>query len=113
MFFRSGSKPDYDKIIHALDFNKKDTATAARIPLESVRYDDRAPKDLEDRATEWATLLSLVAEHFNGDLHKTELWFKIPNPLLGNIAPRNMVRFGRFKKLLAFILNASNQDKRS
>jgi hypothetical protein len=63
------------------------------------------PEDLRLRLTEWATALNLVAEFFK-DQDKTILWFTIPNPLLGDIAPRDMIRVGRFKKLLKFIQTA-------
>src|SRR5262245_50807432 len=87
LFFRDG-EPDYEKVVKTLDFKKKEIATAARVPVESVRYDQRIPKDLQDRVREWAVVLSLVAEYFNGNLHKTELWFRMSNPLLGNVSPR-------------------------
>jgi hypothetical protein len=48
----------------------------------------------------------LVAEYFKGDLEKTALWFKIDNPMLGDVSPREMIRAGRFKKLIKFIYNA-------
>ena len=111
MFFRQDREPDYEKVVKTLDFSKKQIAAAARVPLDSVRYDNRISKDLQDRVREWAVVLALVAEHFNGDPQKTELWFRIPNPLLGNISPRDMIRFGRFKKLLKFIQNAVSENK--
>ena len=68
------------------------------------------PKELEERVREWAVALSLVAQYFK-DEHKTVLWFKTMNPLLGNITPRDMIRIGRFKKLYRFILNALEENK--
>jgi hypothetical protein len=40
------------------------------------------------------------------------LWFKTPNPLLGDIAPRDMIRIGRFKKLRQFILQALSENEK-
>jgi uncharacterized protein (DUF2384 family) len=102
---------DYQKVVRLLDFKKKDVARASNVAVHSVRYDPpRMPKELEDRLQEWAVALSLVAQFF-GDEKKTILWFKTPNPLLGDIAPRDMIRIGRFKKLLKFIQNALSQNE--
>lgn len=54
---------------------------------------------------EIATICELVAEHL-GSREKAALWFKISNPLLGNISPRDMLRMGRFKKLQRFVVEA-------
>jgi hypothetical protein len=51
------------------------------------------------------TIIKLVATHFNGDKRKTALWFKMENPSLGGISPRDMIRYGRLKKLKLFIKN--------
>lgn len=110
MFFHH-NRPDYDKIIQTLDFTKKDIAAAARVPMEAVRNDSRGSKEFQNRLKEWAVLLALVAEYFSGNAQKIELWFRMPNPLLGNISPRDMIRFGRFKKLHKFIQNALHSNK--
>lgn len=55
----------------------------------------------------------LVLEFFNGDEAKTKLWFETPNPLLGDIAPNFMIEVGRSAKLLKFILNLLDENKRS
>lgn len=104
-------KPDYEKVIKVLDFKKKDVAKASNVSVDSVRYDNRMPKELEDRMTEWANAIALVGQYFK-DLDKTVLWFKVPNPLLGNIAPRDMIRVGRFQKLSRFIQDALNENER-
>ena len=103
---------DYGAVVKRLSFEKKDVSTATGVPLASIRYDDKIPQEVRERITEWATLLNLVAQHFQGDLNKTIMWFTMPNPLLGNISPRDMIRFGRYKKLLNFILNAAGENTR-
>ena len=97
--FFEQQKPQHNRIVKFLEFTKEDISKATGVPLSSVRYDDKMPVELHERIREWATLLNLVAEHFDGDAQKTALWFTMPNPLLGNIAPRDMIRFGRHKKL--------------
>lgn len=107
-----GGNTDYQKVVRLLDFKKKDVARASEISIQSVRYDHKMPRELEERVREWAVALSLVAQYFR-DEHKTVLWFKTTNPLLGNMAPRDMIRIGRFKKLYGFILNALGENERT
>lgn len=102
---------DYPKITSLLEFGKKDVAKAVNLPVASVRYDDRMPSELRERLMQWAVLLNLVAQYFKGDSKKTVLWFTVRNPLLGNIAPRDMIRFGRYSKLYNFIWNALHENK--
>jgi uncharacterized protein (DUF2384 family) len=109
--FPSG-ETDYERAVGLLGFKKKDVARASNVPLQSIRYDRKMPKELEDRVSEWAVTLALVAQFFQ-DGPKTILWFKTPNPLLGNIAPREMIRVGRFNKLHRFIVNALTENERT
>jgi len=102
---------DYQRVVKLLDFSKSDVAKASSIPSMSVRYDQRIPRELAERLQEWAIGLNMVAQYFQ-DERKTILWFKTPNPLLGNITPRDMIRIGRFKKLLRFIQNALDENER-
>ena len=108
--FPSGGT-DYEKVVDLLDFRKKDVARASNVALHSVRYDlPKMPKELQDRIQEWAVALNLVAQFFR-DEQKTVLWFKTPNPLLGDIAPRDMIKIGRLKKLRQFILQALSENE--
>ena len=110
--FPQGST-DFQKVVNLLEFRKKDVARASNISIQSVRYDPpRMPKELENRLLEWATALNLVAQFF-GDEHKTLLWFKTPNPMLGYMTPRDMIRVGRFRKLHRFIQNALSANEPS
>ena len=99
------------KVIDFVDFRKDDVAKAVGVPSSSVRYDERMPQILKDRLKEWANLFNLVAQFFEGDPIKTALWFKTTNPMLGNITPRDMIRYGRYTKLLKFILNALSENQ--
>jgi uncharacterized protein (DUF2384 family) len=109
--FPSGDT-DYEKVVDLLDFKKKDVARASNVALQSIRYDPpKMPKELQERIQEWGVALNLVAQFF-GDEQKTILWFKTPNPLLGDIAPRDMIKIGRFKKLRQFILQALSDNKK-
>jgi hypothetical protein len=102
---------DYSKVVKLLDFKKQDVARASNIAVHSIRYDPpRMPKELEERINEWAVALNLVAQFFR-DEQKTVLWFKTPNPLLGDMTPRDMIRIGRFRKLRRFIQNALSENE--
>lgn len=100
------AKPRYKEIQKFLNFSKEDLSSATGIEKNSIRDDAKMPKDLADCLTEIAAVCELVATYFDGDLAKTSLWFKLPNPMLGNISPRDMIRLGRYKKLVKFIHEA-------
>jgi hypothetical protein len=106
-----GTSPNYEKIVDILDFKKQDIAKASSVPLASIRFDQKMPQELRDRMIEWAVAIWLVTDYFS-DLDRTMLWFRVANPLLGGISPRDMIRIGRFPKLLKFIQTALNENRR-
>lgn len=93
-----------------LDLNKRDVAKVADVAPASVRYDEKIPKDVLERLQEIANICELVAQHFGGDSRKTALWFKTKNPLFGNIAPRDMIRYGRYERVRRFIMEAISEN---
>ncbi len=110
-FFNNGGNVQAEKVVKFLKYKKEDVAIASKVPVASVRYDEKMPVDLRQRMVEWATAINLVASYFN-DLDKTMLWFQVSNPLLGDLSPRDMIRVGRFKKLQRFIQTALAENKR-
>ena len=98
-------EPDAKKVIDFLKYKKEDVSRAANVPVSSVRYDEKMPSELRERLVEWATAINLVGSYFK-DENKTMLWFQIPNPQLSGMSPRDMIRVGRFKKLLRFVQTA-------
>lgn len=100
------AKKDPKKVVKYLNLSQTEVASATGIPKASVRYDNKMPPELAQRLQEIAVVCELVAEYFKGDLEKTALWFGLNNPLLGNISPRDMIRIGRYQKLVKFIQNA-------
>jgi len=110
--FYKGDRPQYNRIVKFLELKTEDVSRATGVPLSSVRYDEKMPAELQERIQEWATLFNLVAGHFQGDAGKTALWFTTLNPLLGNVKPRDMIRFGRYKKLFKFVVNALAENRR-
>lgn len=104
--------PDGEKVVKLLKYKKEDVSIATNIPITSIRFDNKMPTELKMRLTEWATALNLVAGFFKDDQEKTLLWFCIANPLLGGMSPSEMIRIGRFKKLLNFIQTALDENLR-
>jgi hypothetical protein len=104
-------EPDAKKVIDFLKYKKEDVSRAANVPVSSVRYDEKMPSELRERLVEWATAINLVGSYFK-DENKTMLWFQIPNPQLGGMSPRDMIRVGRFKKLLRFVQTALDENIR-
>ncbi|MFA6303658.1 MAG: hypothetical protein WC627_11095 [Legionella sp.] len=94
------------KVADFLDLTRSDISKAMKMDKEHVRLDDQITKDLKQRLYEIANICELMAGYFNGDIEKTSLWFKIDNPAIGGISPRDMIRYGRYKKLELFIRNA-------
>lgn len=101
----------YNRVVKYLDFDQSDVSKTIGVPKASVRYDHKIPAIVRERISQWATLLNLVAGYFEGNLTKTVQWFTMPNPLLGDITPRDMIILGRSKKLTKFILNAISENE--
>lgn len=94
---------DYKKVASFLGLTKKDLSRIADVGASSVRFDEKIPAGLAKRLNEVANIANLVADVFAGDAEKTALWFQTPNFMLGDISPRDMLRMGRYKRLLKFI----------
>lgn len=69
------------------------------------------PLELRERLNEWAVILNLVGEYFQ-DQQRVILWLQTSNPLLGDVSPRDMIRVGRYKKLLKFVQTALSDNRR-
>lgn len=107
------SEFDYAKVASFLEFGKDEISKLSGVSKKSVRFDRKIPKEVKERLDEIGNICLLVAEHFEGDAKKTALWFKAPNPMLGNVRPRDMLRLGRYKKLMQFIIDATSESERS
>lgn len=53
-----------------------------------------------------------IKAYFNGDVDKTWVWWKTPNPAFGMSTPINMIRVGRIHRVKQFIDNAIDENKR-
>jgi hypothetical protein len=108
--FWPNSKFDPQRVTRFLELSKADVAKVADVAPSSVRFDVKIPRDVLDRIIEIANVCGLVAQFFQGDAVKTALWFKTKNPLLGNISPRDMIRYGRYEKLRRFVMEALEEN---
>lgn len=115
--FRSVHERDYlgfwaDQTLKArevadfLGLKKPEVAKVAGVAPSSVRFDQKIPREVLERLEEIANICALVAQFFEGDVGKTALWFRTRNPMLGDISPRDMIRFGRHAKLRQFVMDA-------
>lgn len=94
---------NYQEAAKFLGMNKKAVAKAAGVSESSVRYDSRIPTDLKGFFMEIISVVTIVSNQFSQDKEKTQLWFSMPNPLLGGVTPLQMILLGKHKKLFKFI----------
>jgi|SRR5437588_12584486 len=97
---------DYERVREVVGLSKSDLSRLAGVAKSSVRFDERIPPELKERMEQIANCGLLVADYFGGDARKVVIWFQAPNPLLGGVSPRDMIRYGRFVKLQRFISEA-------
>lgn len=102
--------PDYKRIADLVQLSKADLSKLTGVAKSSVRFDQNIPVPVAERLRELANIANLVAEFFGGNAQKVELWFELANPMLGGVAPRNMIRGGRYKRLLNFVLEAREAE---
>lgn len=98
-----------------LDLQNGDIAKLAGVAKSSVRFDDAIPRIVAERLEEIASICNTVATAFGGNAQKTALWFRTKNPMIGDLSPRDMIRFGRYDKLRRFVLTAivdADRDRR-
>jgi hypothetical protein len=104
--FGRGASFDARAVPQALGLKKEDVSRLASVSPKSVRYDDAMPEQVRERLEEIGNTMNFVAQVFDGDVEKAVTWFKTRNPLLGDVAPRDMIRLGRYERLRKFIVNA-------
>lgn len=110
LHFYWNGRPNYKRVVDLVKLNKADLGRLSGIAKSSVSFGSRIPDPVAERLREIANIANLVAEFFNGDVQKVGLWFEMANPSLGNVSPRNMIRSGRHKRLLNFVLSAREAE---
>ena len=102
----TGRELDYERVRDFIGLSNTDLSRVARVKKASVRLDDRIPPELKERLMQIANCCLLVAKYFEDDVEKTATWFRTANPMLGDLSPKDMIRYGRFAKLQRFITEA-------
>lgn len=111
LLFGKGDHFEPKKVAEFMQLDRNAVSKIASVSSASVRWDENAPKAIRERMEEIGAIANMVADVFEGDIAKTALWFRTKNPLLGDIAPREMVRLGRHDRLRRFIVNAIQEDQ--
>ena len=106
--FWRGNMLNYQKVRDFIGLDTRDVSRVAGVAKSSVRYDEKAPKEVREHLENVANICNLVFQFFNDDV-KTKLWFQTPNPMLGNVSPRDMIRLGRYNKLMRFVTQAMEE----
>jgi hypothetical protein len=104
--FGAGANFKADKVVATLGFKKAEVSKISKVATSSVRFDNNMPELVRDRLEEIANTMNMVTEFFDGDPEKTVTWFRLSNPMLGDVSPRDMIRLGRYDRLRKFIINA-------
>lgn len=97
-------------IYEAIDKKKNPSLESLCKIMKAFKDVGPKPKKSEIRIAEIEKILKLAAENFNGDAKKAALWLRSKNPILGGISPREMIRLGRYQKLLQVIMNLKKGD---
>lgn len=94
------------RVVRFLALSKAELAALAAVAPSSVRFDEKIPRVVRDLLIELAATSELVAQFFDGNLAKTAVWFATTNPVLGDIAPQQMIRSGGHVGLRRFVMEA-------
>jgi len=57
-------------------------------------------------------ILRGLCDFFDYDIGNINLWLSSKNPLLGNVSPRQMIKFGRHEKLLEIVKYQLSQNRK-
>ncbi len=106
--FWHGNRLDFQRVRDFTGLETGDFARIAGVAKSSVRFDAKAPREVREHLENIANICNLVFQFFHDDV-KTKLWLQTPNPMLGNVSPRDMIRFGRFAKLQRFVTQAMEE----
>lgn len=107
--YNSHGATDAKRVVEFLQFTNADVAKISDVSRSSVRFEpERIPDSVQERMVEIANICEIVADNFGGDAERTALWFREKNAMLGGITPKDMIRFGRYQKLLQILMDFKN-----
>lgn len=101
--FYDKGKVKYKEVADTLDFNRKEISKAARVAVNSIRYEEsKIPDKMKEFLTTMAWLLHITHKHLKNK-EKVTLWLKSPNPVCGGFSPKDMICMGQYKKLVKIV----------
>jgi hypothetical protein len=103
-------RTNFKRVVELINLSKEDISQITGVSKSVVRFDDRIPVKVAERLREIAQIANFAAEFFKGDVAKVVLWFELPNPSLGNISPRNLIRAGQYQNVRNFVLEAREAE---
>ena len=106
--FGVGRSFDPKRVQSFLGLSKEEVASLAEVSPASVRFDKAMPDAVRQRMLELGLLMNRVAEVFEGDSDKAQVWFRIPNRELANRSPSELIQRGQWEKLRQLTLEASD-----
>jgi hypothetical protein len=68
-----------------------------------------SPEFTKEMIAEVESTFYHVEKFFDSDVVKTILWFNTKNPMLGDIAPMDLIRLGKYEKLNKFVTSSLDQ----
>lgn len=102
---------DAAAVLLFLPFMKEEISRALDVPMAKVKYGRSMPPLMRRWVHELGFIYEMVADFFKGDTLKTKRWLKAKNPMLGGLSARDMICFGRHKKLMQFVMNAAEANR--
>jgi hypothetical protein len=95
------------KVARFLDFTARDLKKiSALIAARTGHLGERNLPGQDSVLQTLAVSCSRVAQYFEGNAAKTQLWFRLDNPMLGNVSPRTLILTGRAERLQQLIEDA-------
>lgn len=100
------SKAGIKAVIEFLNLDEYDISKTCGLSKKRTTQTSRLPRHAQETLEEIGDTINITTSFYEGDLSKTAMWFRTPNPMLNDLTPRDMVRFGMHEKLRKFIIDA-------
>ena len=90
-------------LINFLGLTVEDISKFTGVPKADIIVDSKTSIITSEKLHAIAIMCQKISDFYQGDGESVVDWFQFANPLLGNISPTDMIRFGRLDKLSLFI----------
>lgn len=89
---------ELEEVSALLDISRGELVKVFDLSEGGVEADDNI-----EQLEELVVALDFIAESFEGDLVKTELWMNSSNRNFGGVSPRDLILKGKMKKVTKFV----------